>query len=428
MCPRMMEAKSMSWFFCLFLAICANASEPAVTAKPEVIHVGMAAPDVIVLTIQAQSVAHGKQIPYDKQPGDKVVVWRQHRFLQRGETRIGTLVGKEGKILFTPDRLLGDPLDTKTADQAGTYRLTSENAKISTIPKAVHRKSKPVDFARSPAREASAMEHTLMLELSESLAPGKKYTLHFLKGWISQETISYICNPADLRSEAIHVNQVGYRPDDPVKLAFLSFWMGDGGGLKYPEGKAFSLLDEKTGRKDLKQQIHEAMLRDAERMSMNCESTDFHWAGGPTRPIRWGALSMPESHVLFRAHFITGKEKYLRAIVLSTLSGAGANPVNMCFVTSVGTRWPKHPLHEDAAVSNQPVYEGVTIGGPVDPVSPKKDPTAARFERLLYPPAAKWPATESYFDVFGYVSMNEFTVHQTMLPTSFVWGYLAARK
>ena len=27
-----------------------------------------------------------------------------------------------------------------------------------------------------------------------------------------------------------------------------------------------------------------------------------------------------------------------------------------------------------------------------------------------------------------YVPMNEYTVHQTMLLTSFVWGYLAARK
>jgi endoglucanase len=171
-----------------------------------------------------------------------------------------------------------------------------------------------------------------------------------------------------------------------------------------------------------------ALLRDADRDLRFTEATDFHWAGGPGRQLSWGALSKPESNTLVRAHFITGDEKYLRAIVLSALSAAGANPVNMCYVTGVGARWPQHPLHEDAYVSNQPLYEGVTIGGPIDPASPNKHPNAARFEKMLYPAALQWPATESYFDVFTYVPMNEFTVHQTMLPTSFVWGYLAARR
>ena len=209
---------------------------------------------------------------------------------------------------------------------------------------------------------------------------------------------------------------------------FYTSPMGPNGDGQGEAGWTYLRTAHPGVRKDIQQQIHEAMLRDAERMAMNCESSDFCWAGGPKRPIRWGAMSMPESHVLCRAHFITGDGKYLRAIVLSTLSGAGANPVNMCFVTGVGTRWPQHPLHEDAYVTGQPLYEGVTVGGPLDPVSPNKDPNAARFERLLYPPATQWPATESYFDVFAYAPMCEFTVHQTMLPTSFVWGYLAARK
>ena len=100
----------------------------------------------------------------------------------------------------------------------------------------------------------------------------------------------------------------------------------------------------------------------------------------------------------------------------------------MCYVTGVGTYWPQHPLHEDAYVTGQRLYEGVTVGGPIDPNNRRKHSNAARFEKMLYPPASQWPATESYFDVFSYVPMNEFTVHQTMLPTSFVWGYLAARR
>jgi endoglucanase len=179
--------------------------------------------------------------------------------------------------------------------------------------------------------------------------------------------------------------------------------------------------------KKIQENIKVAMVRDADRMTENCSINDFKWAGAPNRQIRWGALSMPESQALCRAHFVTQDPKYLEAVVLSTLTGAGANPVNMCYVTGVGSRWPEHPLHEDSRNTRQPLYEGITLGGPTDVMSPGQPPTAPRFFALLYPEARLWPPTESFFDVFTIAPMNEYTVHQTMLPTSFVWGYLAAR-
>ncbi|HRU01629.1 MAG TPA: hypothetical protein P5239_08000, partial [Victivallales bacterium] len=43
-----------------------------------------------------------------------------------------------------------------------------------------------------------------------------------------------------------------------------------------------------------------------------------------------------------------------------------------------------------------------------------------------WPNPYDWPLTEAFFDVFLFVSMNEFTV-DTWAPNVFVWGYLAAR-
>ncbi len=798
----------MNWTFLLCAMAALGMPEPVAIGKPQVTYVGMVAPNVVVVMIAAQSVEHGKQVPYKAQPGDEVVNWRQHRYVRRGEVRIGALVGAEGKILCTPDRLVGDPLDTTAMDQVKSYGVTCLADGRALALQAIVRKSKPVDGTRTPANPTSAMEHTVFLELASPLATGRRYTLHFQPGLLAENEVSFDFDPARLRSEAIHVQQIGFRPDDSVKLAFLSCWMGTGGNLAYPAGKPFHVLDDatgeavfsgrtvlakpasehgnktradiheldfsafrkpgvyricvddvgcsfpfeigqdvwqkafvksmrglycqrsgialgppstdfvrprgfhpadgvkvyvseprsanedaslrtlgpelrallssytpgpgrfqewladltnrelpdawggymdagdwdrradhalmplmlfdladmapeafaelkfgipesedelpdlvnealwevdflrrmqqadgsvfgaiesgehprrgeaswqeslpvfayartagvaynyaavaaraalwfqshgnpnraqgykdtalkafgwaetqqsppdrsrdrKTGRgggsgggqdarclaaaelyrltgdekwqaaflattrfqdsaapfltnhmghtndpqgvaawtylrtshqgvnQEIQQTILAALLRDAERDLRNTEATDFHWTGGLDRPISWGAVSKPESQNLVRAHFVTGDEKYLRAVILSTLSGAGANPLNMCYVTGVGSRWPQHPLHEDACVSNQPLYEGVTIGGPIDPAAPNKHPNAARFESLLYPPVAQWPATESYYDVFSYVPMNEFTVHQTMLPTSFVWGYLAARK
>jgi hypothetical protein len=209
----------MNWTYLLVALASWGASGPLVDGKPEVTHVGLAAPDVIVVMIAVQSIEHGKQVPYEAQPGDEIVNWRQHRYVRRGDARIGALVGAEGKMLCTPDRLVGEPLDTAAIDRIETYLRTTHQG----------------------------------------------------------------------------VNR------------------------------------------EMQQTILAALLRDAERDLRNTEATDFHWTGGPARQISWGAMSKPESQNLVRAHFMTGDEKYLRAVILSTLSGAGANPLNMCYVTGVGS-------------------------------------------------------------------------------------------
>jgi endoglucanase len=771
-------------------------SESSRKYRPEIIQIGMAAPDVIVLNIQAQWVEHGKQIPYVKQAGDVVQPQGQHRFIRRDGKFIGCLVGKEDNILTTTDKIVGDTLDIKTIVETESYAISSQGKKIPVAVMKVFRKSKPVDCLRSPAPEGFPIEHKIILKLTGPLEIGKVYTISFNEGLLSKNKITFTYNPAQLQSEAIHVNQVGFRPDDPSKLAFLSFWMGDGGNLEYPFENTFNLVDEKTGKvvfsgrtklakaasaegnrtsadihqldfsaynksgifrisiegigcsfpfeiselawtnafiksmrglycqhsgielkppitsfirprgfrpedgvkvyvsepkkdsedpslrilnpalqavvssyipskgifkrliddltnqvlpnawggymdagdwdrrpdhalmplmmfdlaemspqkyarlsfnttdsednlpdlinealwevnflkrmqqpdgsifggiesgehprrgecswqeslpviaysrtknvaynyvadgaraahwfqsnklpqlaqeyiqsilkafewaeksktidslgggskdarclaaaelfrltgeqkyhdmfldatrfkdpnspfytsskgpetdqqgeagwtylmteypgvnKEIRQNILDALVRDADMDVRGCEETDFHWRGGEKQNLWWGALSMPGSHVLCRAHFITGKNEYLKAIINSTLTGTGANPVNMCYVTGVGSRYPLHPLHEDSYTTNQELYEGVTVGGPIDPTV-SRHPNSVKVMKRIYPEAKSWPAAESFYDVFMYVPMNEFTVHQTMLPTSFVWGYLAARK
>lgn len=768
---------------------------------PELAELTMAAPDVISLKIEAVWIEHGEQVPYAKQEGDEIIPQYQHRFIRRNGESIGCLAGKDDNIMLTVDKVYGDTLNTDLADLPDTYSISLSGNTNETKPIAVYRKSKPVNCTRPPAPFATGMEHHILLKLEKPLEKGKNYTINVQKGILSNDIITFTYDPTKQFSEAVHVNQVGFRPDDPVKLAFLSFWMGNGGNLSYPEGTTFHLLDQANGKvvfsgksklskkaddpssltfsdiheldfssfaqpgiytvmvegignsfpfpvkedawkeafiktmrglyfqrsgialgpphtdfirprgfhpedgvkiytseprregedpsirilppdlqalvdsyagkdrfarwvADLTNQEHpyawggymdagdwdrradhalmplmmfdleemfsstfstwkfnvhnenqnlsdlvnealwgidfqrrmqqedgsvyaaiesgehprrgenswqetlpvfaysrstgsaynyasvgaraalwltknnqageaagykesvlkawewaekqpqaqqsdnmrgrggsadarclaaaelfrltgdkkfhevflattrfkeasspfysspmgpngdaqgqagwtyfraeqagknqevmaniqNAMIRDADRISENCRNNDFKWAGAPQRPIRWGALSMPESHAVCRAHFVTGNDKYLEAIVLSALTGAGANPLNISYVTGVGSRWPQHPLHEDSRNTRQPLYEGITLGGPMEPRSDYKTPTSPRYESRLYPEVKQWPSTEAYYDVFNIAPMNEYTVHQTMLPTSFVWGYLAGRE
>jgi endoglucanase len=767
---------------------------------PEISEITMASPNVIMLKVEAVWIEHGEQVPYLRQEGDEIIPQFQHRFIRRNGVSIGCLVGKGDNIMLTVDRAYGDTLNTNLADLSDTYSVGLSNNATGIKPIAVYRKSKPVNCTRPPAPFTTGMEHYIMLELEKPLEEGQTYTINVKEGILSGDEISFTYDPSNQFSEAVHINQVGFRPDDPVKLAFLSFWMGNGGNLVYPEGTPFHLLDQVSGQvvfsgrsklakkaddptnlsfsdiheldfssfnkpgtytvmvegignsfpfpvkeevwkkafiksmrglyfqrsgialgpphtdfirprgfhpadgvkvytseprrededpsfrilppelqtlvdsytgkgrfaswvadlsnkehpnawggymdagdwdrradhalmplmmfdleemfptsfADLRfnvanenqnipdlvnealwgvdflrrmqqedgsvyaaiesgehprrgenswqeslpvfaysrtagsaynyvsvgsraaqwftknnkpevakgytesvlrawnwaeqqrepqqaetergrggadarclaaaelyrltgeEKYHEiflsttrfndasspfytssmgpngdaqgqagwtylrtdhssknmevhthiknAMIRDADRISENCQNNDFKWARSPQLPIRWGALSMPESHAVCRAHYITGDEKYLHAIIHSVLTGAGANPLNLSYVTGVGNRWPQHPLHEDSRNTRQPLYEGITLGGPMEPRSDYKTPTSPRFEMRLYPDVKEWPSTEAFYDVFNIAPMNEYTVHQTMLPTSFVWGYLAARK
>lgn len=83
------------------------------------------------------------------------------------------------------------------------------------------------------------------LTLGEKLQADARYTVvpHGIN--TRQTEQAYVHSTRTVRSEAVHASQVGYRPDDPAKRAFLSLWKGTGGAHPYAEGLAFEVLDDK---------------------------------------------------------------------------------------------------------------------------------------------------------------------------------------
>jgi len=231
------------------LSVVAAASLGSAEA-PQVLHVGMVRPDVIGITIQAGRVEYGRQVPYEKHAGDEVKQVGKEREVWRGKQYLGLLVGKDGKLIYTDDRLVGEPLDTKWADSPGSYSVRSsddEGFSGGLAPAAVYRKSKPSDFARWKGWPYKApVRHVVYLVMPRPLKPGCHYAVRFNGGPLEEQDFLY--DPRSLRSEAVHVSQVGFRPDDPVKVAFLSCWMGSGGPVRYADGLAFHVVDGATGR------------------------------------------------------------------------------------------------------------------------------------------------------------------------------------
>lgn len=780
----------IAWFsiFLLGALLSATVDTTEADSNPaKLIHYGTVASDIIGLTIDSgQKVQYGRQIPYIKQEGHKVDEKSHHHWVYQDGQFLGSLVGAKKQILHTPDRVIGRPLDITTAEKPANWQIKSQddpNYANGLQPISIHRKSRPTDFARVGSWQYDApIEHILYLKLPYPLQQSKHYALKHNADLFAP--VEFIWKPENQRSEAVHVSHLGFRPDDPAKVAFLSCWMGNGGGLSYPDEMAFHVINDKSGKiaykglvalskaaddmtedaykrnyngtdvyeidftelqkpgtyriyvegvgcsypfkiggdvwedafkisargfyhqrsgivfeqpytdferprpfhpddglkvyasttalmdtangltkegsnfgnlvkgrtnemvrdawggymdagdwdrriqhlevsrllldladihpeyfsqlslnipesrdalpdivnealfnldcyrrmqtpdggirggiessehprngeaswqesldviayapgvwssylyaataaraarwlkfnnpktyaqysesairavkwaedefpKLKKEQPHavndarnlaavevwrltgedkwhdlylkttafqnpkaetylwqnheqreaawvyarsedfdpeigrncvKAMIREADQYAEQCEKTGFRWTKNPWAPTAFGILSSPDGVSLVRGYILTGDNKYLRALVLACQTGAGANPMNICYTTGLGYKWPQHPLHIDSRITSQPPPPGLTVFGPVDTKRDDQAWAKKQVERFCYPPVKEWPTLEAYWDVFWYPIICEFTVHQPMARNAYIWGYLAARQ
>jgi endoglucanase len=157
--------------------------------------------------------------------------------------------------------------------------------------------------------------------------------------------------------------------------------------------------------------------------------TGFKWTKrDPWEPFNGGKASLPQATTMMRAFALTSDEKYVRASVLAAQSGAGANPLNLCYTTGVGLNSPQHPLCVDSFVMGWPPPPGITVYGPNDFSRSPGYFTLKLLEPVMYPAPLKWPVMDFYVDIFLFPAVTEFTVMETLGPNIYVWGSLAARK
>ena len=152
-----------------------------------------------------------------------------------------------------PENVVVSVLNTNTAAQTNSYQITSTNdpAYASALPPLqVGRKSKGTDFAWNgdPAPRWTK-EHWLYLKLPQAMQRGKTYVINTgaLASNGSQWPVRF--EEPQTRSEAVHVNLLGYVPSAPQKFAYVYHWAGDWGSLSLAAyaGRTFRLIDQQTG-------------------------------------------------------------------------------------------------------------------------------------------------------------------------------------
>ena len=217
---------------------------------PELQAVYAAAPDILALQIKEGRITNPcKLTDYKKQTGDEK---NKDNHLIRGGKELGLLVGPAGKEsgLVTFENYSGDPLLLIEADDPANYTISSSDDSAfaaGVVPTKVMRKSKAEDW-QQPLQPGIVVQHRVYLKLPHPLIVGKTYSIALSNVNTNKQELPFAFNPEKVWSESIHVNQIGFRPDDLIKLAFLSLWTGTGGSYSFPANLPFHLVDTKTGK------------------------------------------------------------------------------------------------------------------------------------------------------------------------------------
>jgi endoglucanase len=255
-----------------------------------------AGPDLLALTIrQGRITALSKLSEYSREPGDEK---NSSGHIVRNGKDIGLLIGPPGKEsgVVTNEEFAGDPLLLAEVDDAANFTVTSSDdpAYAKPVrPLQVSRKSKPDDW-QMPIQPGIVIDHRIYLKLPTPLVPGKHYSVATTNLNTLKREIEFRFEPENVWSESVHVNQIGFRPDDPSKTAYLSVWAGNGGAYKFPEHLPFRVVDTKSNKTVLSGTVGDAWAADkVEKMD-----TERNFSLTNVSPIDFSALKTPGTYRL----------------------------------------------------------------------------------------------------------------------------------
>ncbi len=278
----------MSTLLNLVLALVTTSS-----TEPQIVEVGMVAPDIVAVTIQEGDVELGQLVPYIAKPSDEIKQENVQRVsLRRDGVEVGTVAGPEGhRMIRLPDRFSGERIDRKRLANPENWSI-SGGRKITSVTY----KNRVRDAAHVQGGDwKAAFEFIVYLQLDAGLAEGDHHIQfdklpRFKFAWDDARTIS----------PAVHVSAIGFRPDDPGKRASLTCWMGERGAFDYLKafpGLKYHVVEHASGRQvisgdvTLRQKTEDA--DDYTGLSGRADGSRSNRAGGPVFALDLAALTQP---------------------------------------------------------------------------------------------------------------------------------------
>ncbi|HET6557927.1 MAG TPA: cellulase N-terminal Ig-like domain-containing protein [Prolixibacteraceae bacterium] len=224
----------------------------------------------------------------------------------------------------------GEKLNTEaTANPQNWTIVSSDDPNYGTeglSPVACYRKSKiygmaEMEWKDKDYRYECPMEHSIYLKLPNPLIKGKTYTIKVDKKTHADVTSSNITfDIFNSRTEAIHVNLVGYLNDASIKSADLYQWMGDGDARDYStfEGKKVYLYDVKKKKAREVGKVAPWQANAPEAGGYNLTGSKV-WNIDFTGTYKPGTYRLAVEDVGCSEDFIITKEAYAEPFRLSTI-------------------------------------------------------------------------------------------------------------
>lgn len=156
------------------------------------------------------------------------------------------------------------------------------------------------------------------------------------------------------------------------------------------------------------------------------KQTGYRLVKNPYAPINYGSYTTPrDAGLLFRVHSITHDPELLEWGTYACDESLGANADGLSWTTGLGAHAVQRPLQIPSIADNiDASVPGLTVYGPSSTTSAGgiEGSVLAAYD----PQPSAWPFAFLYADVSYSPILNEFTVHDSIAPTTFAFGYLAA--
>jgi endoglucanase len=209
--------------------------------------VGMAAPTTLMVRVEAGRVVRSGHEDYDfaaPVAGDQISTGDGGlSVVTRDGELYGTQVATGVNAIYRPDELVGGGLDGAVFDDAGGFRISSEDDDAygsGKEPEGVLRVTRPYGSAVvGPDEELNGAAHDVYLRLPSAPTPGATYTIAFPDDVVAPATFTF--DPLSSRSPAVHANQLGFKPGDSLKVAYVSAWAGE--AVEQPADLPFRVVD-----------------------------------------------------------------------------------------------------------------------------------------------------------------------------------------
>ena len=262
------------------------------------------------------TIEDAQLVRYEPVDGDVVV---EDGRLFRDNVEIGTVVGPDGGFLLPVDRFDPGPFaalfertngpnapSNAPIDQAGDWSITVNGESVAI--EGLYRKTKIAESARVDGFQTEFVrEHVIHLDLGQTLLDGDVVSISAPGGLLEGETVTL--DPRATRSDAVHVNQVGFAPDDPSKIAVLSTWLGVEAGLaenaqqfangvEYDPNTPFHVVDASTGERVLSGTIELLVPAEAPNTIENGGRTPVNLAAADTWLMDFSTLTDPGTYVI----------------------------------------------------------------------------------------------------------------------------------